>query len=329
MSVEEPQLIELLSDDQILSIMCATFGEQTEVVECSQIHGGHFNTLYDVKTVNPDHRVVLRVAPRDNPALLRYERTMMLTEPVIYNLMRQAGVPTSQVFAVDGSKTIIDRDYMILDYIDAVPMNHQSVPADTRPQIMREVGRYTALMHGITGDKFGRIMPDGTVMGSESWAEVFGEIMAETLEKSIEAGMINPTDADVALGCYGGYRAAFDECCSPVLVHNDIWDPNILVKEKDGSWQIEAIIDADRAIFADREFEFILWDNPDQDLMSGYNRPLDTSENAALRRKFYRMQLYMLYAWFYLVMKPSPDFQAVAKKIAMDTLGELVDKSRC
>lgn len=324
MSVEGPQLIEQLSDDSILTIIQASLGSKAEITGCKPIHGGHFNTLYDVETINPAHHVVLRVAPRDHRLLLDYERTMMLAEPVIYDLISRAGVPTSHVFCVDGSKSIIDRDYMIINYIDAVPMSDPSVPAGERPQLMREIGRYTALMHGISGDKFGRIMPDGTVSGSESWAEVFGELLVETFAKSCEAEIISSADVDLAMGCYAGHSEVFDEIRSPVLVHNDIWDPNILVKEKDGAWQIEAIIDADRAIFADREFEFVIWDESDKDLLLGYNRPLDTSESAVLRRKYYRMQLYMLYAWFYLVMKPNPSFQATAKKIAMDTLQDIV-----
>lgn len=287
--------------------------------------GGHFNTSYDVQTTNPEHHIVLRIAPDDNENLLQYERTMILSEPFIYDLLKRHGIPTSRVLRVDGSKSVIGRNYIIIEYIDAVPMNHPSVPESVRPNLLRKVGEYTATMHNIRGERFGWPMPDGTIVGSEYWAEFFGQILNETCGKALEAEVISKKDRDVALGSYQNNLAVFDECRSPVLIHNDIWDPNILVNELDGEWRIAAIIDADRAVFADREYEFVLWDTPDQDLISGYNIPLNNSEGAILRRKYYRLQLYMLYAWFYLTMTANSDFRSYSKTIVVDILRDLRD----
>ncbi|HOM71458.1 MAG TPA: aminoglycoside phosphotransferase family protein [Armatimonadota bacterium] len=325
MSGEGKCLTEEVSQDQILSIMQDLFGKQTEIADCSPILGGHYNQLFDITVKNPARHVVLRVAPGDDRPLRRYEQTMMLAEPYVYNYIRQAGVPTIDILKVDGSRSIIDRDYIVMDYIDAVQMNHPSVPEEVHPRIMQDVGRYTAMIHGVTEEKFGWVMPDGSIRGSKSWTEVFGELMVETYDNCKNAEIITADEAAAALDCYHKYRAAFDECKVPALIHNDIWAPNIMVKEIDGEWQIVAIIDADRALFADREFEFVLYDNPNPDFMLGYGIPPDTSENAMIRKKFYRMQLYMQYSWFYLVMTPSPSFQPVARKIAMDTLQELLD----
>jgi hypothetical protein len=97
-----------------------------------------------------------------------------------------------------------------------------------------------------------------------------------------------------------------------------------MVKEKDGEWQIEAIIDMDGALFADREFEFAIWEGGDPELLLGYKIPPDKSPNAMLRKKFYRMQLYIHYSWFYLVYSIDQEFQATAKKVSMDILKELL-----
>jgi len=321
--VQGSQLVEKVGDDQIRSIIQASLGSQTEVAECRFMDGGQFNTSYEITTRNPAQHVVLRIAPRLDRSPLRSGRDTLLAQPVIQRLLQQAGVPTAQVLTADGSRALIDRDYMIVDYIDAVPMNHPWVGAGARPQLRREVGRCVARMHGISADRFGRIMPDGAVRGSASWAEVFGEILTDTCGQSFAAGVISGGDVDAALGLYRAQRAVFDECRAPVLVHNDIWDPNILVRQNDGHWRIAALIDADGALFAEREFEFALWDEADADLLSGYGRPLDASASAALRRAFYRLQLYLIYAWFYLVLTPNPAFQASARRTALDTLHAL------
>lgn len=324
MSAQAPQPIEPVGEDQILSATQAAFGCAARITHCAQIDGGHFNTLYDIKTSNPDQHVVLRIAPRDNVFLYRYERTMMLAEPFIYELIGRAGVPTMDVLAVDGSRSIIDRDYMIAGYIDAVTMRDPSVPQEARPHLRREAGRYTARIHTISGSKFGWITPDGSVRGSDSWAEVFGELMEQSFAAAREAGIISKADCAATLRCFGDHRAVFDEVRSPVLVHNDIWDPNIMVACRNEEWRIEAMIDADRAVYADREFEPALWEDADDDFLAGYGTPLDASPSAMLRRQFYRMQLYAQYAWYYLVMRPTPDFQAHSKRVVMEGLSGLL-----
>jgi aminoglycoside phosphotransferase (APT) family kinase protein len=320
---ETPQLVKFVSEDQVLAMIRASFGDQTEITCCHPILGGQYNTLYDIETQNPDHHVVLRIAPSSDLPLRRYERTMMLAEPHMYDLLRNAGVPTGKILSTDGSRTIIDRDYLIMDFIEAVPVNHPSVPEDVRPHIMRKAGEYTKVMHSIMADKFGWITPDGSVRGSTSWAEAFGELMVETYTNCQDTGIITGDQADMALECYWKNRDIFDECKIPSFVHNDLWAPNIMVREKDEEWQIEAIIDADRSLFADREFEFAIWENGDKNLLSGYGIPPDKSPNAMLRKRFYSMQLYMQYSWFYLVLMSDPGFQATAKKIALDILQEL------
>lgn len=323
MPLQSSTLFEPIADSQIQAIIRASISSTAGVASCRLIDGGHFNTSYDIRTSNPDRHVVLRIAPRDDRPLLDYEHTMMLAEPKVYDVLARAGVPVPNVIAVDGSRSVVDRVYMLMDFVEAVPLTHPSVPADARAYLMREAGRYMAIMHGITGERFGRIAPDGSVKGPGSWAEFFGEILNETVDKCIEAHALDD-DLGAVPDLYAKHREVFDECRGPVLVHNDFWDPNILVREEDGVWRIEAIIDADRAVFADREYEYALWENADPDLLAGYAVPLDQSDNAQLRRKFYRLQLYLIYAWFYKAPTSYPEFQAYSGKIAEEIMGEML-----
>lgn len=90
------------------------------------------------------------------------------------------------------------------------------------------------------------------------------------------------------------------------LIHNDIWSPNVLVHKKDGDWHIAAIIDADRAMFADSDFEFALWD-ADQSFYKGYGSQLDESADAVLRRNFYELYMAMFCTWAYRVQIWKPN----------------------
>ncbi len=310
----------LLKTEEISAVIRAAFGNQAQVANCKQMHGGHYNTLYQIRTKNPDRHVVLRVAPRDDEAVGQYAKAVLMSERFKYDLLEAAGVPTSRAILADGTKTVIDRDYMLVDYIEATPLSDPSIPAEARPGIMREVGRLLARMHSITRVKYGKVMSDGSIKGSHKWFSFFGELLREVSEKCSTAGVFSEYEIASILDCYTKNREIFDSCGEPVFVHNDIWDPNILISKENNSWRVRAIIDTDNAFFAESEFEFVLWDNPDPDLQEGYGIALDQSAEAILRREFYRMHLYMNYAWFYLLMRPSPDFQAESKGIVLSIL---------
>lgn len=325
MSDKGNQTSNLVSDAQILEIIRASFGNNAEITGCQRILSGLNNMLYDIKTSSPEQHIVLRIAPGDDMPFRNYEheRKIMLAEPFKYDLMRKAGIPAVKVLVADGSRSVIDREYLIVEFLDAVPMNHQSVPAEACPHIMREVGRLTALMHSITADKFGWIMPDGSIRGSTSWAEVFGELLTEAFTKWRDAGIIENSEAEAALDNYWSYRSVFDECCTPSFTHNDIWDPNIMVKEENGEWNVKAILDVDEAVFADHEFEYMLWQRTDEDFLLGYGRQVDSSPHAVLRHKFYQMHLNMQYSWFYLVHAVDAGFQEHTKRVALDIMQEV------
>ena len=326
MSDHETRLVAPVSDEQIGAMIRAAFGPQAVVVTRRFIATGHFNTSYELQTADPAHHVVLRIAPPPDRPLFRFERTILSAEPLNYARIRAAGVPTAEVLAQDCSCVVIDRHFLVIKFIDAVSMNHASVPADARPPLRRQLGAYMARLHAQTDAQFGWPLADGSIRGSARWSDVFGELLTETCDKARAAGVLSAADYATALECYAGRRAVFDECRTPAFVHTDIWDPNVLVRQTDGVWQIAALIDADHAFFAEPEFEFALWDAPDEHLLAGYGRPLDLRPSAVLRRTFYRFQLYLIYAWFYLVMTPNPAFQPEAQRIALETLQELVGK---
>ncbi|MGP3786363.1 phosphotransferase family protein [Paenibacillus sp. 1A_MP2] len=81
----------------------------------------------------------------------------------------------------------------------------------------------------------------------------------------------------------------FDQVTVPVLVHNDLWEANVLVHEKNGELTIAAIIDGDRSMFADRAFEAILSTESSTAFHKGYGQPQDMSDEGQARLLAYRI----------------------------------------
>ena len=122
---------------------------------CTPARGGLFNTSYLIDLSHPRQKVVLRVAPSNQAVLVDFEKRMMAAEPAIGAMMRAAGVPVPEVLWIDTSHQVIARDYILLEYVDALPMNAPSVPESAKPALRRELGQYTRRIHQIRGKRFG------------------------------------------------------------------------------------------------------------------------------------------------------------------------------
>ncbi|MCL6630943.1 MAG: fructosamine kinase family protein, partial [Armatimonadetes bacterium] len=121
---------------------------------------------------------------------------------------------------------------------------------------------------------------------------------------------------------YGACRYLFDKVSEPRLTHNDIWEPNVLVRKND-KWHIVALLDADRAMFADREFESALWWNTESAFWDGYGTRIDPSPEAELRRKFYELYVNLWQAFAFRVQISHPDWCDSFRRKALKILEEL------
>ncbi len=118
--------------------------------------GGMYNEAYLIE--DGERRFVLRIAPPDHVPQLFYEKCMMRLEPAIHRMIReQTGIHVPDVVYHNFSRKIIDRDYIILEFVEGEP----------GPFDHAELGRYTREMHEIQGTEFG--YPDRDAKTGNSW----------------------------------------------------------------------------------------------------------------------------------------------------------------
>jgi aminoglycoside phosphotransferase (APT) family kinase protein len=296
--MEMSKLFKSVSTKQIHDVMTDTFGPGTEVKQIRLMKGGLFNTTYYVEGASPEQRLILRVAPANEEHLLSFEKNNMSVEPYIYELMTKAGIPCTQVVRYEGSGIIIDRPYMLIAFIESIQLNDPTIALEEYKELQEELGGYLRRMHDISSDTFGFPQADGSVLGSSSWSEVLIQFSTEIAGLARVHHLLEPIMIDEFQNFFVSHRLLFDEVTFPSLVHNDLWDPNVLVKRDSGGLlHIAAIIDADKAMYADREFDSILYNN-DPAIMKGYGLELDMNENAIIRRKAYEML--WLFAFLYI-----------------------------
>lgn len=303
-------LTEPVIEADLLAIVRASFNHDTELVEHRQLTGGLFNTSYYLATQNPQREVIVRIAPSEvkHSAMFNYEKTMMQSEPVVYDIMHDNGLPVPDVIAMDATGTVISRQYILLDYLDTTPMNDPSVPDDVKSQLQQQLGAYLKQMHNITHEKFGRVQADGTVDGDTSWRIVFEKLFAEAVQRCREHDLIEDEILIQAEKALIKHASLLDDPeVRPALIHGDLWDANVLLtSDDDNQWQIEAIIDVDRAMFADAEFDACLWYNT-PDFLIGYGTRQNQSEAAQIRHKLYHLYQDFFHLFVFAMQIPLQD----------------------
>ena len=289
-----------LTDGELKTVVSSLL--HTEFRSARLLTGGLFNTTYLVDTADFG-KTVLRVGPVNRHLLLPYEHFLMEAETEVYSLLGRAGVPCSEVLAADWSKNLIDRDLMFVKYIPSSAMHETALTEEERERIKAEVGAAMRIYNGITGEKFGRpydILHGG---GFERWSEALGKELDEFVRVCAPTGLFTEAEFREIRALFGAARPIIDEITVPCLTHTDLWEGNILVKtDSDGNHSFAAIIDADRALWGDADFEYpcmAYWTMNSPAFGKAYGRTPDKGSHATIRRLLYDLLMKIWAVYIY------------------------------
>jgi Predicted aminoglycoside phosphotransferase len=298
-----------------ISAICANLlGNNAEIIEYRLLGGGMFNTTYFVhaKCTGGERKFVVRIAPINRQYLYSYEREMMRAEGILQRMIGDAGIPTTNIIQYVPAGKIIDREYSITEFLPSIPMNDPSLKDVDLSYIFEDVGRYTKIMHSITADGFGWAIPDGDgkiTAPHKTWYDFLIAHANENIERMTELDYFTRDEASRQIEIIQSRKAMFDKVTVPYMNHTDLWEGNVLLRkalsQKDegtDKYEIAAIIDTDRTIFGDREFEFAMGWMCNDHYYKGYNEicgacsPESDDEKAETETK--RMIYSMLYQFF-------------------------------
>ena len=304
---------------EIDKVMSNLYGSDTIITNYRLMKGGLFNTTFFVKTDSDSNGNVLRVAPINQHLLFDFEKSMMSAEPLFFKMMREKNIPTSKVIIYDNSFNIIDREYIIFEYIKSVPMNDISVPNDVKPLLYQRVGQIVSLMHEIKTNKFGWKRPDNEHEIYDNWGKFLNRFAKEIADKSSNYCVFNDNELSRFVDIFND-TTTFNQVIQACMVHTDLWEGNILVRENNGKWEVAAIIDVDRAIFGDKNMEFASPWMINDDFLSGYGCKLDNSPDLIFRRNAYKLLGSFFGAYVWLVQYDNKDAYESEKQSALTVL---------
>ena len=301
------------------------------LVSAKLLSGGLFNTTYRLETEN--RRVIARLGPVNRHRLLPYEHGLMAAEGDVLNLFRSRGIPTSEILVLDCSRSLLDRDVMMVDCLDAVCLSTVEVDKLTERRLCRETGAYVAAIHGMTADDlpvkrdkpFGRYANVIHGQGGATWKEAILSEMLQWRSVAEPANVFSTEECDFIEGCFLANSAVLDSITVPNLIHGDLWYGNILV---DRDNRLTAIIDGDRALFGDPEFELSTGWMISESFLEGYGKTLDPSADAVLRRRLYKLLLSIEDCYIYFCEYANPTAGEELKKWILKEV-ENLSENKC
>lgn len=290
-----------ITQAEMQKIAADLYGSRTKIEEARLLKGGLYNTTYFVKTNQDDVGIVLRVGPVNKHLLFDFEKDMMAAEPFFHKMLADNGIPTSHILRYAPAGEVIDREYIVMAYIPSIPMNDPSLAAVCLDNVYQEIGALTHKLHAITQNRFGWLRPadkgqgapfcDGVGAGGsyDTWAAFVAAYAGEAADRAAEHGLFDREDIQLFRRAFSENTAVLDEIKTPHMVHTDLWQGNVLLKKDDDGYSVAAIIDLDRTIFGDVQWDLSCPWMLNEAFFKGYGSLPPKTPAAEQRERLYKM----------------------------------------
>ncbi|MFI9557432.1 amino acid adenylation domain-containing protein [Nonomuraea endophytica] len=248
--------------------------------------GGEISAVYEVRT--PGRELIFKLYPGLFTDRMRKEQR-------VYELLGRTGAAAPSVVLADDSKRDLAQAYLVMTKIPGRPLSQVSAALDagTVERLYREMGRVLRAVHSVELSAYGPL--DG-VQEPTNDAYLGGQFDLKVAQFAEFGG-----DQDVHAALVARVRAdrhLLDRCTTPVLLHHDFHERNVMVEEHDGRWELTGVIDVENALAGDplmdlaRTDYFAVKDDPARRraLLDGYGTlPADGAERLAFYRLYHAL----------------------------------------
>jgi len=140
-----------------------------------ELSGGMFNAVYLIESRHlPQGGAVLKIGPDPETEILTYEKEIMHAEIQAYQLLSSRPIPTPKVLAYDLSRQKAPFDYFFMEKVQGRAWNDaaKGLPGAAKRELMKQLGRCNAAVHGVCGEWFGYVKADER-FHFDSWGGAF------------------------------------------------------------------------------------------------------------------------------------------------------------
>lgn len=302
------------SEKQLIEMVKKAFVDllPTEITELTE---GYFNVAYLIKLSN-HQEVILKIAPPPSTPVMTYENNMMFSEvESMKRVATETQVPVPKVLYFDDSCVICEAEYFFMEKLPgrSFAVSAKAYNEKEQDDIHRNIGKYTAMVNELTGDKFGyygQLDKQG-----KNWYEVFKSMIEAIYADAKKVDFMLRVEENQLLKLLERDRFLFEMVTTPKLVHWDLWEGNIFIDEG----EITGIIDFERCLWADElmEFGFRTYHQKNS-FFEGYGMKV-LNEEQVIRAKWYDV-------YFFLIVSLEGEYRGYDNQNAYHWASEMLEK---
>lgn len=236
----------LQTKENIIRMAEAAFPEKgTPQIE--ELTEGMCNVAYKL-TYEDGFRTILKIASPIKEGFMTNECHLMDAEVKAIKLVgKHTDIKVPEVYTYDTTKSLCQGDYFFMECMEGENWItvYDSLGEEVLAGLRKEVGQVQKKLSLVSGEKFGMLGDTEHTFDTlyEFVYYLINNVLQDAERKNVEIGI----SREVMLERLAKDREYFDTVQTPALVHWDMWEGNIFIK--DGA--ITGIIDWERAMWGE------------------------------------------------------------------------------
>lgn len=239
------------SDSIIKKIYEKNFNKSAEGIIITSLTGGTKSAVYLIQDC--EEKIVLKISTKQQDKLLSFEKNTIWWESKMLKLMELKNIPAPRLYKYDDSCEVCDSAYILMSYIEGQTFEvcKKNLTEKEINDIEYKIGQICSNICEIKGtDFYLPSMPKNKYNTNfEFILNLFNMLLEDAKTKKINIGLLNYNEIIELITKYEEVLNNINNLC---LVHSDIWDGNIIIK--DG--KISGIVDFADIYFCDELMTF-------------------------------------------------------------------------
>lgn len=215
--------------------------------QIEELTEGMCNVAYKL-TYEDGFCTILKIASPIKEGFLTNECNLMDAEVKAMKLVAQnTDIKVAEIYAYDTTKTLCEGDYFFMECMEGVNWIsvYDRLGEETNAKLRREVGALQKNLSVISNDKFGLLGDEHHQF--DGLFDFVYFLIRNVLHDAEKRNVVIGVPANKILAALEEDKSVFEEIKTATLVHWDMWEGNIFVK--DGA--ITGIIDWERAMWGE------------------------------------------------------------------------------
>lgn len=287
--------------DVIRAVARKHLGDEVATGPVTMLSDGFYSVAYAVELPGNAFDIVIKIEPPSQANRLTYERCSMETETRAIELLAArtapGAVPLPVVVGHGTCKPGKDgtRGYLATRRFTGPTWRgarRRFGPGDAEA-VERRAGQVQAAMNAVRGERFGYLVPDpARPVDAGTWEESFAAMMGNVYHDGSRFKVKLPVKQDRMEAILRRAGPALGEVTTPSFVHWDLWEGNVFLHKDDRGWDIEGIIDFERALWGDPLMEVLFRGKTKRaGVIEGHGGHVFDAPGAATRDALYELYL--------------------------------------